>query len=1422
MLPLSRSRRSSMPSIVLGPIPKLPEEKQLALKPKKGLMRKSLDPSMLQVQDTKKQKRDKSKRVSFGVVALRMYNKDDGEHIDMGSIHKFCPSDASPASVGSENVPPSNFQTRPEPTGPKPSLRELLEDKPESKLEVADDVFMDMTGEFLTADFKQHSASPERIPEQTPSPEQILSPEQAIDPSSNGPDFMAQFLQLEDSPKAQPRAGGADGTGENLASLEVDSPAQIEPTKSSLIHSPSMDMGSFLALTRELSSEAVLEPAVELSPTKQAEEVPRLETVDMDFTKNHSLIYEPQLNQDLDDANDDMEFTKNHSIIRAQLEKENVQPIGEVQPAQPRTVEDTSRAAKAADELEEENKTENVLDQSMDFTTNHSTIRKEAASLLETDMEFTKNHSVIRQQQPESPEMDDMELTRNHSVIRQQQPESPEMDDMEFTTNYSTIRQLAVEKKDEPVNIPKQPMTPLLARRTVAQSPMTGDRGSLLDLRLRRQSSIDMNTVDMDMTKNYSVLKELDAHKSPLRSPFRVLAKPSLAETPSEAPETPTSSVQLDTTDMEMTRNYSSILANHPPTPADDESEIDMEFTKNYSVIRQQIALEEVNAGSPSKKQKSPAKAAKSPIGKSPIGKSPIGKSPIGKSPIGKSPIDSGKSPIGTKKMLEESSPLASAESPVTTDSFSALLEADSPATPQESYLNTMDMDLTRNHSSIRVQHPIDATSEVDMEFTRNHSLIRQISHTTPDEAASDMEMEFTKNHSVIQNQLMLATPATPSDDERSQTDESVREETPAHEREYLNAGHTGFISMFCNTEGANTTEQKTSTVTDATTSNMTKRIFQDVLFGNASEKTADLPRLDKLATKSLNLANLFESVLAGKEPKTIDFRTNGFRSPAESNMSSPGEQSLEDMRELLQVSLSSSGSPSAPSPLDSSLDSSALTSPAVASPQRQMSKLSNSIQKLRSFRRSLGTTPLKPSARVAASPDTPDSLSSTTNHDGTIQSVADFFRAAGLQFEEPAAPPKSALRSSRKPLGQKVWPPTELKDILAAALVDTLEIDNLEKACLEIVHIAAEIKPTIASMISYLDANPPEIFEQFSELSDAKRAEEKSRLQQLQYCCSLEANDFWNQWRLSLAEGLRTRFTNRIAGTEADIQAMDYLIQWVEKLLAEAHSMTDPELNSYRRQAEANALKIRAMEAKVKQKRQEETIARQQIGELTKKRNEMRSHVADVQARSSELLDTQKNYAATLACTGCVPVALSERDEGSEITLSFGARRQFEARIQYDPNGKVLGSPTLVCKGAHQAFLAHMLNTLQENDWKGQHHHDVAGILTDHFRRLEALDKELLAMDNRFTVLRRVEKHVPTVVVFITSPKQSLQVELALRVSVSYPFDFLSAAVAVHHLMPLAPQHSSLQADIRDKIVPQTTGYGRITRIVDRIVTML
>lgn len=179
------------------------------------------------------------------------------------------------------------------------------------------------------------------------------------------------------------------------------------------------------------------------------------------------------------------------------------------------------------------------------------------------------------------------------------------------------------------------------------------------------------------------------------------------------------------------------------------------------------------------------------------------------------------------------------------------------------------------------------------------------------------------------------------------------------------------------------------------------------------------------------------------------------------------------------------------------------------------------------------------------------------------------------------------------------------------------------------------------------------------------------------------------------------------------------------------------------------------------------------------------------------------------------------------ESSFAFGGR--FLLTVCYDDAGNIISTPTVTLKAPFNtsAFDIALLSSVrcQINRLTGsvqlqsQLSHLVSG-LNDVFGRITALHKELTNLGQKYTVQKTARDGRPSVRVYVT-PNPQMQVIANIGLSAQYPFCPLTCEVEVNHIGD-EMDDTQLVEEISKKVVPTTTGYGRLSKIAETISRML
>lgn len=296
-----------------------------------------------------------------------------------------------------------------------------------------------------------------------------------------------------------------------------------------------------------------------------------------------------------------------------------------------------------------------------------------------------------------------------------------------------------------------------------------------------------------------------------------------------------------------------------------------------------------------------------------------------------------------------------------------------------------------------------------------------------------------------------------------------------------------------------------------------------------------------------------------------------------------------------------------------------------IAAVREHLLQHPSSLKKIRSARRSMGSVQKTPNFSTATPiamhsvRKTPKSIIKTpksiemadledmdqydeaTDADLSNQDIGcldDFLRVAGLlslnRMDMRPKPRDSSIGTAA--YEAREWPPADTKEVLEAALVDSVEVDHYSQGCLEIVDITAEINPTIKRMTQWLDQNQPPIFKKLAEGNSEAVYQERARLQQLLECCRLETKNAWNQWRVKLSENIRDRLATNLDQVSADLKTMEGLTVTASRLVDQQCSINNEELIQLRAQITTNAHNIQLIESNISVKNQSIDDTKQKV----------------------------------------------------------------------------------------------------------------------------------------------------------------------------------------------------------------------------------
>jgi hypothetical protein len=287
-----------------------------------------------------------------------------------------------------------------------------------------------------------------------------------------------------------------------------------------------------------------------------------------------------------------------------------------------------------------------------------------------------------------------------------------------------------------------------------------------------------------------------------------------------------------------------------------------------------------------------------------------------------------------------------------------------------------------------------------------------------------------------------------------------------------------------------------------------------------------------------------------------------------------------------------------------------------------------------------------------------------------------------------------------------------------------------------------------------------------------------------------------------------------------------------VDELTAQEQAVNDPELRGLRAQVFEKAGVIGALVDETAGLTSEAAaieIKMQAFGEqkldLSTRLQELNSNAAEILTLKTQVDEAQMQHRARMTLSGWRPVLKAgggQAGGANEARYEFGNARMFELHTFCDDGGNFVTTPTIELKGTFNtdATLVSLLRTARphiDQLLQACQHRDQIVVLTagldQTLRRMESLHKEVARINTEYTVLHDSTADGKAAIKFVVGGHFT-QVVLRVELSAQYPFAHLPASVKVNSL-DASMDTARLQQEIVGRVVPLTTGYGRLTSIL-------
>jgi len=1062
-----------------------------------------------------------------------------------------------------------------------------------------------------------------------------------------------------------------------------------------------------------------------------------------------------QINLSLDDVDTEevtMEMTGNFSSI-IQQEKQPVTTALALEEQVPAQAKFTNTDSKSyADEAISDSDDEpNVEEVTMEMTANFSEImrakQKEVSDQLDSSvasisdsfvapdteeltMEMTVNHSEIQNifaQHKAETEAENAEF-QEESVEETQDYEEEEEVSMEMTTNYSKITKINLNQDEVAATSGDTKEVTMEMTQNFSEIKQIYQE-NLEDSVVEGQEN---NEVSMDLTKNHSVIQNIqDLQEASEQDNFTNLSLDVLNNSQSD----------LEVS-MEMTKNYSEIT--HIRKEDERETTEDFapqEFTGEF--VTQNKAPEEVE---PADYQDDSEVSMDFTTNYSEIRK------------------------LQPQAEVEDLvDPQAEVEDTAEVENYN-----DSSFSEQEVNCDDVTMEMTHNFGEIKKDNKLDIslnsgefnqrdtvdTDDMSMEFTKNHSEIKLFSESTNSEMNDSIDL-------VCDEELPEFEHEEPDVKEMSMDFTKNWGEVVSSTGEHIDSGDL--------TEELRNNSEDTSNLGENTRA--IKHNVEDIVYGDSTEKTCELPQREKLSSLTAEMANIFEKILTGSDPDDITGLIDSNSSESNGDLDHRLSRPVEDSFDIVENEVTTPNANQMKSPI---------TKPAI---NFQSISVADVLQ----------MTGAKKLLDV-----------SKKNHRDSEIGLENTLRDSDDRFEDD---------------DDKV---SDLAKILQNACVDAVEVDDYGQNCLQLVDITENIQSTVDQWTEYLDSNPPPIF---ARLMDSKqKLFTQPLVTKLVKQCQLEAKNTWNEWSWKVIEATYDRLSKHLRLLQEDVVEVRELKRVLQDLYEMEAKKVDPTLVSLRAGIEEQSAVIEQFDSEQTDLLEKNTQFKQDILELSKEEVKLSSEIEILKSEASAREVNEEKLSLIADKFAIARNVVDWKVMSAPVNnVSLLLHKKFKFSATWDPKTKqMLGRPLLQLEspGKSNDFFHDTVNlmfqasrqTINNNLACCTHRSNISDLVQAMdvlLGRITMISKEIATLRQNFNIY--TEMGPSGSVKFVTSITRDgpSQIIVRFEVNSNYPFcqltnpDDSDSVVIV-----LSRDDCSISPAYVHSIVQNSKGFNRISRI--------